>query len=291
MNPIVHADDFGNSLHMSEVIAACYRDGVLTSTSVMITADKIDQSLEVLRTLPGIQTSLHLNIAEGKPVSPPTEIPYLVNEEGEFHRGFATVVRDYYLGSRRKREAIRQQIRHEFHSQIIRYTRKLQVDTVRIDSHQHYHTIPFVADIVMELAAETNIGYVRLPDEPFFVSLRSWGDLRNYFGVNLIKHVLLNALSRGLRRKLDRHGIAHNDCFVGVLFTGNVTLDSIGAALKKCPGDRETEILLHPGSLSPEEAAGRKRDTFTAFYTHPHRKREEVILRSEAFRKLLSSLV
>jgi len=291
LNLIVHADDFGNSRHMSEVIAECYQEGALMSASVMVTAEGFEASLPVLAAHPGMITSLHLNLSEGEPVSDPEVIPYLVNRVGVFHRGFAAIVRDYYLGSRRRKAAIREQIRHEYFAQITRYMERVQPDTLRIDSHQHYHAIPFIADILVAISDEVGIDYVRVPREPFFCECSSMQDVRNYLGANLLKHLLLNYLSAGLRARLDRHGIRNNDCFIGVLFTGNMTLGSIRKALKRCSGAGNIEVLLHPGRISPEEAKGRKEDPFRRFYTHPNRKREEAILKSKAFKQLLSSFI
>lgn len=290
MKLIVNADDFANSLNMSKVIIECAKRGALNSTSIMINSPCLDESLQLLKGV-DIRTSLHLNIAEGKPVSDEHELTYLI-ENGEFGKSFEQVVFDYYLGSKDKKNLIKSDIKKEFTAQILLYSKKLSTKEINLDSHQHYHTIPFIVDILTAIKDELDleISYIRVPKEPFFVDLSSVENLKNYFGLNIVKHLLLNFFSSIMIKKLNDRKIPHNDSFVGVLFTGNMTLNSIKEAIKKMDSTNIVEILLHPGYLSHHETKERKNDKFTMFYTDIGRKNEMKVLLSAEFKDLIKGL-
>lgn len=293
MKIIVNADDFANSIHMSEVICKCFDDGELNSTSIMINAHDLDASLELLKTRPKMRTSLHLNIAEGNPISKAGDIGYLLDSNGKFCKSFEVVVFDYYFSSRSKKKLIKTQIKEEYKNQILLYAQKIQKNEISVDSHQHYHTIPFLSDILVELSRELNnikISYIRVPKEPFFIDISSIKDLKNYFGLNIIKHMLLNLFSRQLAHKLSINKISYSDIFIGVLFTGNMTFNSIKKALLQYKEDQTVEILLHPAYLSEAEDSAWSDDKFKDFYTDSNRKKEMQILLSSEFKNFIQKL-
>ncbi len=292
MKLIINADDFANSIAMSETICRCFDEGMLTSTSMIINTPYVEDALEKLHQRPSLRASLHLNIAEGKPLAGTQEIAYLVDEKGLFCKRYETILSNYYFGNETQKKIIKAAIKAEYSAQITRYATLLETQTIHLDSHQHYHTIPFISDILIELSQELpyQITYVRVPKEPFFFEVSSLRDLKNYCGLNIVKHFLLNLFSYQLTRKLKAHHITCNTSFIGVLFTGNMTLSSIQQALQKCPKDGLIEILLHPGFLAESEAKVWTESPFKTFYAHPHRKEEMEILLSPTFKSLIKSI-
>ena len=133
-----------------------------------------------------------------------------------------------------------------------------------------------------------NISYVRVPKEPFFIDVSALQNIKNYLGLNIIKHILLNFFSKSMMQKLKRDNIECNDAFIGVLFTGNVTLNSIKKAMQKIKDAKITEILLHPGYLSPQENRVRKDDKFKRFYTDKGRLNEMQVLLLPEFRDYMN---
>jgi len=271
---------------MSETICRCFDEGMLTSTSMIINTPYVEDALEKLRQRPSLRASLHLNIAEGKPLSEVKEIAYLIDKKGLFCKQYETILANYYFGNEAQKKIIKAAIKAEYSAQITRYATLLETQTIHLDSHQHYHAIPFISDILIELSQELpyQITYVRVPKEPFFFEVSSLRDLKNYCGLNIVKHFLLNLFSYQLTRKLKAHHITCNTSFIGVLFTGNMTFASIQKALQKCPKDGLIEILLHPGFLAWTESP------FKTFYAHPHRKEEMEILLSPTFKSLIQSI-
>jgi predicted glycoside hydrolase/deacetylase ChbG (UPF0249 family) len=167
---------------------------------------------------------------------------------------------------------------------------------LRVDSHLHVHMIPFVFDVLMELHHEFRFGYVRCLAEPFFLAYDGFDSLRNYAGLNIVKHAVLNTLARRALPRLQSRGITHCQHFIGVLFTGNMRVEAASAALARleglCRGDELVEILLHPGGAAPgEDWIWNQKPAFGDVYYSPWRKRERDTLVSPAFRALIEDRI
>src|SRR5882724_3324129 len=81
---IINADDFGMSEEVNEAAIRAYKEGVLTSTSLMVTAAAFEQAVRLAKENPGLAVGIHLVTVVGKSVLPHREIPTLVDEKGNF---------------------------------------------------------------------------------------------------------------------------------------------------------------------------------------------------------------
>ena len=188
----INADDFGDSFNISKAIYTCYDKGILNSTSIIVNSKYFEKSLKLIKNK-NIRKVLHLNIAEGKPLCN-KKLKYLTNKNGDFFRSWQRVFIDYYcLSNKNKKELIKSEIKEELKTQILFYCDKLETKNINIDSHQHYHTIPFITDILIELKEEMDINIlnIRVTKEPFFFAIESFNDLKNYFEINFLVHFLL----------------------------------------------------------------------------------------------------
>src|SRR5207247_3170314 len=59
---------------------------ILTSTSLMVTGDAVEDAVQLARETPSLAVGLHLVLAQGRPAAPPAEIPGLVTADGAFRR-------------------------------------------------------------------------------------------------------------------------------------------------------------------------------------------------------------
>ncbi|MEM7368796.1 MAG: ChbG/HpnK family deacetylase [Bacteroidota bacterium] len=290
-----HADDFGLTRHISENILACFDHGALDSTSLIVngfdTKESVEMAHEQLKK--GLQLHLHLNFMEGKPVSSSKEVPLLINSSGNFRHGFSHLWWRYLTGNQQTRLAFQHQIRHEIRAQILLFKQLLPAPTeLIIDSHQHYHLIPFIGDELIRLHDDFPIRAIRLPREPFFLRPASSVSCGVHMGINMIKHSLLNHLSRKLLPKLERAGISHNQHFLGVLCTGNMSLKAIQHGLDKLSKTHngEVEILFHPGGAAQTELSyWEDRPDLKRYYSSQNRTKEKSLLMSTPFRELLQT--
>lgn len=284
----IHADDFGDSLHISKSIIECFDKGALNSTSIIVNSTSLNDSLELIKDKK-IRKVLHLNIAEGKAISN-QKFQYLTDKNSHFFRSWQRVVFEYYcISNQDKKELIKKEIKEEFRNQILLYCEKLQTKDINIDSHQHYHEIPFITDILIELKDEMDINIlnIRVTKERFFWAISSFSDLKNYLGINFFVHFLLNFLANKMIKKFNKLGIKYNDAFIGVLFSGDMTLKAIQKGFEKTEDSKEVEVLLHPGYLSKEEKPRFKNDQFKIFYISKNRKKEMNVLLSDELVRFL----
>lgn len=85
MKLIINADDFGLTIPVSQGIIKCIREGVVTETSAIVNSCYFLNSSRIAL-FNGIKTmGLHCLLTVGRPISNPSDIPSLLNEEGSFH--------------------------------------------------------------------------------------------------------------------------------------------------------------------------------------------------------------
>ncbi len=104
-----------------------------------------------------------------------------------------------------------------------------------LDSHKHTHILPAVFRVVVQLANEFGIPYVRLPlDEtvPF-------------------ARMPVRLAARYYRRLARLNNVRMTDHFLGFRLTGSLTEQTFAAALSQLPLGT-TEFMCHPGFAGPE---------------------------------------
>ena len=82
---IVNADDFGFNREITDGIVESHRNGIVTSTTLMINMPAAEYAVEKAKQLPELSVGLHVNLTAGQPLSDPSEIPSLVTDDGTFH--------------------------------------------------------------------------------------------------------------------------------------------------------------------------------------------------------------
>ena len=151
----IHADDFGESVHASRDILECLKDGKLNSISVLANMSCFEECVRLYREAqeefpwqPAI--SVHVNLMEGSCLSDPKDLPDLVDEKGHFQISWEKLFFVSYLPSRNR---FKKQLKKEIELQIKAVAgvfSELNLQELRIDSHQHTHMIPVVAEALFE---------------------------------------------------------------------------------------------------------------------------------------------
>lgn len=286
---IIHADDLGLTPSITTHILQAHDQGALNRASLIVNSPWFSQAVQAVLARPNLRTVLHLNLFEGKPLASLEKTTPLLNHAGEFHLGFVGLWRTYLQASHRNRQALAYAVECEFEAQIQCYQEAFPDKTfLDVDSHVHFHMIPFVFARLLALATRYPIRHIRTAQEPFFLAKKGgWTPL----GPNLLKHLLLNHLTRRHKPKLQQAGITTNDTLLGVLYTGHMTLETVAAGLKRVTNNpnQEVEILFHPGFSSPTEAhiwSGRQ--DLLAFYASPWRQRELEVVQNCALADLIA---
>lgn len=293
MQCLVSADDIGLTRGITDGILEAHDRGYLNSTSVVANGSDFGRAVAAWKERPELQLTVHLNLMEGAPVSPPDQVGLLLDEHGEFGLSFPALLAKSLSASGAARRDLFEQIYLEVCAQVE------QVAAVagpnwkpRLDGHQHYHMIPLVFEAVMKAHDRYQFSYIRALSEPFFRAFSVPGAASGYLGPNLIKHGLLKALALPARRQLTERGIPHCRWFVGLLFSGHMHLDSIQAALdhleRRGNTDEIVEVLLHPGrAASADEQRWQHRSELRDYYRNSERDEERATLCDPRFREVV----
>ena len=271
------ADDYGISDLCNSRIENCFTNGVLNKISILPNHQSNDfkNSLE----LHNVKTALHINLVEGRPLSPAKDIPLLLTEDGCFKRSFIGL---FLLSFSPKRKEMEKQLYKELQRQILFWKNaEGEGKALSIDSHQHTHMIPLIFKTLMKVIKDERIEVetLRFPAEPILPYLLTPSLYKSYSITGLIKQWLLKILGWFNHRELKKSKL-NTTIFLGVLFSGVLTEDKIQKLLPRYlklaeRKGKDIEIAFHPGYVESEEIVTMPiREDFQKFYHSPWRKKE-----------------
>jgi hopanoid biosynthesis associated protein HpnK len=249
---VVSADDFGAAEEINAAVARAHRDGILTSTSLMVTGDAVADAVAVARVQPTLAVGLHLVLAQGRPAAATSDIPRMVDARGRFGddavRGgmrYAVVA----LG-----RAGRAQLRHEIEAQLDAFA-ATGLRLAHVDGHLNMHLHPMVLQILLELAPRYGIRAMRLSRESLRAALRH--DRRHALRKSS-EGLVFRALAAWATPRLRAAGIVTVDRVYGMHQTGHVDEAYLLALLPALPGGT-SELYCHPALRQPPVMAGAQR--------------------------------
>ena len=156
---IVTADDLGISPGVSQGILEAHRDGVVRSTSLLVTFPGAEEAAALARAERELEVGLHLDLVGGRPVSDPAKIRSLVDADGAFYALGEFGMR---LLSGRVRLA---EIATEVQAQAGR-AREWGIEPLAWDSHRHTHLMPPASRVIAAIARQEGVRYLRRARPP-----------------------------------------------------------------------------------------------------------------------------
>ncbi len=235
---IVNADDFGYTRGVNRAILLAYRSGIVTSASLLANGSAFQDAAEAASLEPGLDVGCHLNLVEGHPVLPSRLIPHLVGSDGKFF-GLARLAPRLLGGAVPAVE-----IERECSAQIERLL-AAGVEPGHVDTHQHLHLVPRVADAVARTARRFDIGWIRCPFENYTPPGLAGVRWRKALGWSL------KSFAPRFRQRMGTLGLRVPDFFTGVVVTGRLTSQTLAQTLRALPTG-VTEIMCHPGYWDSE---------------------------------------
>ncbi|MCM0591162.1 MAG: hopanoid biosynthesis-associated protein HpnK [Gloeotrichia echinulata DEX184] len=240
---IINGDDFGFSAGVNQAIITAHEQGVLTSTSLMVTGDAAQEAIAWARSHPNLAVGLHLVLVCGRSVLPPSQIPHLVDTSGNFADSPLVAGLRYQF-----QPAAREELRQEIRAQLQKF-RDSGLTLSHVDGHLHLHAHPVILRILVELAPEFDIRVIRLPSEELGMTLKL--DRRD-----LLTKLVWSAVFGGLRRYgeglLKSHDIRFADRVYGLLQTSNISEEYLLGLIPQIQADL-VEIYAHPAVINPGE--------------------------------------
>lgn len=240
---IVNGDDFGLSAQVNAGILHAHTQGILTSTSLMVTGSAWQEAAALAKDTPSLSVGLHLTLVQGRAVS----LPHLLTHVAQWNGNFSdnpTAAGLRYFFSRRARV----QLRDECRAQLDRFLHT-GLPLAHIDGHLHLHMHPVVLDILVELASEYGVKAIRLTREDLPTSLAcdprfAWRKRWESF--------IFRQLARAAERKLRARGLVFPDAVFGLHQSGDVNETYLLHLLPQLRAG-VTELYCHPAFLPCRE--------------------------------------
>lgn len=218
MRVIVNADDFGMDRNRTEAIRECFRNGFLTTTTLMVNMPYNEQAVVDARS-DGFadNVGLHLNLTQGVPLTENIrQCPNFCSRDGVFSGAFHRSKLSRFMLSSMEQKAVAEEIR----AQMAVFC-KYELPMKHLDSHHHAHTDPSILSIVLPLAKEYGFRSVRMSR-----NLPAGGGVLK----RMYKWIVNN--------RIERSGFVHTDYFGAV--------EAVVKAVELLDEDCCVEIMTHP---------------------------------------------
>ncbi len=229
---IIHADDFGETLEITEGICLGIEAGVVTSTSVMV---NMPGTTEALRRIPKLaqQASfgVHLNLCEGRPLAGGAT---LTDRDGAFLRKRALAVRA--LAGKLSLPELEAEIAAQ-----ISLLRDAGVRISHLDGHKHLHQLPIVCAAVANVLPRFGIERVRI------TRLASWRKVR---GPSMLAREIAARHAARVFARAQLRSPAHT-VDLRELLAGR---GSAPLARPRCGVSTPVEVCCHPGTPAADAA-------------------------------------
>jgi predicted glycoside hydrolase/deacetylase ChbG (UPF0249 family) len=232
---IINADDYGYYPCVSQGILAAAKSGALTATGILANSPDLATQLQWLTGLESIDVGIHLNLTYGQPL---TEIMAnkLESKQGQFPNAYAM------SGLLLTGKISLADVRAEWRAQI----ETCQAQKLRfLNSHEHIHMLPLLFPLVLELAKDYGIQYVRLTQAEWL----------SPFGLSAL---VRNTLMQTMQLINQGHLKVKQPLFLGLNRSGKLDYDYLTTMLPKLKPGQSYELMCHPGHFNPTEISDAK---------------------------------
>ncbi|HKW89055.1 MAG TPA: ChbG/HpnK family deacetylase [Candidatus Acidoferrales bacterium] len=242
---IVNADDFGYTRGVNAGIIHGFREGILTSTTVMANGAAFEDAIERAKANALLGVGCHLVLVGGKAVAGKQQIASLVDADGNLPPTLGALIAKLTYGSVKSDEIV-----CELRAQVEKVM-SFGIQPTHFDSHKHTHSHPRVMEAVMKVAEEFKIKRIRKPFEDLRKLLwpmnsDGWASWKQH------ATALVSLVSAPRFRRLARaHGVVTPEHFWGVAATGRLNVSSILAMIEAMP-EGTSELMCHPGKYDAE---------------------------------------
>jgi chitin disaccharide deacetylase len=201
MKLIVNADDFGYTPAVTYGILDAYKNGIVTSTTMMCNSPFMDHAVELAKKNPGLGVGVHLVLTSRAPLC--KDVPSLVDINGNF-----------YHQSQIFEHAKEEDIEREWTAQIETFLAS-GLKPTHLDSHHNVHGHPTAFPVAIRLASKYGLPIRNaLNEELDYGSVRTTNImLRQFYG----EKVSYETLEEQLKIVAAKPQIAEMNCHPGYI--------------------------------------------------------------------------
>lgn len=225
-------------------IVRAFKDGILTSTTMMANGDAFEQAVSLAKEHTNLAVGCHLAAVGGKPVS--REDSPLVDEKGLLPKTLSQLILKIARGKVRLAH-----IEREFAAQV-EHLISAGIHPTHLDTHKHTAVHPTVTTALVRTAKAYNIACVRFPFESprGILGATAQANRRIHSKQRLMAMITLVSAAR-FRSMMKKHQLRTPDYFCGVALTGLLDADAIIKTIRSLRGG-VTELMCHPSVYDEE---------------------------------------
>ncbi|MBC7234195.1 MAG: hopanoid biosynthesis-associated protein HpnK [Chloroflexi bacterium] len=257
MQLIINADDFGRSHHINEAVILAHREGLVTSASLMVTGEAVEEAVALAGEHPRLAVGLHLVVVAGQAALPPPEIPHLVDERGRFTDAPLTAGLRYAFS-----RPARVELGREIAAQFERFA-STGLPLSHVDGHLHMHLHPALWEPVFTLAARYGAKGIRIPHDELCLSLRHD---RRHLGLKVGWTLAFALLNGPARRQAHRMGLRTVERVYGLLQSGHMDESYLLDVVQRLQ-TTTAEVYLHPNMVREHDLGPNPDDLRAALST------------------------
>jgi hopanoid biosynthesis associated protein HpnK len=213
----------------------------------MVTGAAFEQAVTLAKENPGLAVGIHLVTVVGKSVLSHSEIPALVDSEGNFSNNPTAAGLKYYFSARARLE-----LRKELTAQFEKF-HSTGLPLSHIDGHLHLHVHPVIFKAALELAAKYGARRMRVPAEERRLALAF--DRANILQ-KTIHTILFGGLARYMKKELRERGFTFTERVYGNLQSGRMSERYFLYMLENLTAET-SEIYFHPAVYADDRLLDR----------------------------------
>ncbi len=233
---VITADDFGLTRSLNDGIIKAYEEGIVTGVSILPTGFAFEEAIEWLKSNRIVDVGVHLSLTVFRPLTDTKEIATLVTKKGHFLKRYQFLLK--FIIGRISLDEVYIELKRQLEK-----VRNAGLNIVHISSHEHIHMMPGILEIFARLAREYSIPAMRCLQSDKIVGEVSFG--------KLYRHLVSLLLGRRARIVLKDNRLLIPDHLYGFLNARRLT-EKVLIEILNSLEDGLTEIVSHPGFLSPE---------------------------------------
>lgn len=155
---MITADDCGLTESINQAALALYDQGMVTTASIMTNFPAAPHAFELFVGRPNLGLGVHLNLSDGPAVLRDDLPSTIAVENGSFRSPLNTWIRSLWPYGE-----FMDDVEAEFRAQIGVFL-ETGLQPQHLTTHRHFHIVPALRDLVIDLAREYHIPWVRAYD-------------------------------------------------------------------------------------------------------------------------------